>query len=132
MSRHTAAPSRTSGRASAPARAYASLLRRLEELEALDAPARLAEPVATRLVSTPGLRRFFHGEATGIPLHPILTDVPFGAWFMTIYLDLYDDEVSRRAARRLIGLGIASAVPTALSGWAEWALAGEEYTFRWK
>jgi hypothetical protein len=44
---------------------------------------------------------------------------------MAIYLDLFQDAGTQRAATRLVGLGVISAVPTALSGcgWAEWALA---------
>lgn len=120
---HHAVPDDAARRsASAPARTYASLLGRLENAEGLDPFVAFAEPLAGRLVATPALKRFLHGDATGIPVHPILTDVPFGAWFMALYLDLYRDEASRLASRRLIALGIASAVPTALSGWAEWAL----------
>ena len=65
-----------------------------------------------------------HGDATGIPLHIILTDLPLGAWWMAQFLDLFpDDGGMRRAATRLVGLGVVAAVPTALAGWAEWAQA---------
>ena len=64
-----------------------------------------------------------HGDATGIPLHGIFTDVPFGAWFMAQFLDLFPDDGTQRAATRLVGLGVVAAVPTALAGWAEWALS---------
>jgi uncharacterized membrane protein len=102
---------------------YFRLLGRLERAEALDGPVEAAEPFAQLLVSRESLRRFLHGDATGIPLHPILTDVPFGAWFMAMFLDLFPDPSSQRSARRLMGLGILSAAPTAIAGWAEWALA---------
>lgn len=107
--------------APAPAQAYATLLGRLEDADRLDPAVAFAAPKAARLTAHPALARFFHGDATGIPIHTILTDVPFGAWFMALYLDLYDDEASRIAARRLIALGIAATAPTALSGWAEWS-----------
>ena len=103
---------------------FRRLMRRIEEFEALDPAVRAAEPPAGRLVHNRRLRSFLHGDATGIPLHGVLTDAPFGAWFMAMYLDLYSDPGTQRAATRLIGLGIITAVPTALSGWAEWALAG--------
>lgn len=96
---------------------------RLERLEALDTAVHAAEPRAGRLVQNERVRSFLHGDATGIPLHVILTDVPFGAWFMAMYLDLYPDAGTQRAATRLVGLGVISAAPTALTGWAEWALA---------
>ncbi|WP_427173866.1 DUF2231 domain-containing protein [Arthrobacter sp. 92] len=95
----------------------------LERMEALDAAVRLAEPRARRLVENRRLRSVFHGDSTGIPLHIIFTDVPLGAWFMALYLDLFPDAGTQRAATRLVGLGVVSAVPTAITGWAEWALA---------
>jgi uncharacterized membrane protein len=97
---------------------------RLERLEALDVAVRVAEPRAGRLVENGRIRSLLHGDATGIPLHIILTDVPFGAWFMAVYLDLFSDAGTQRAATRLVGLGVLAAAPTALTGWAEWALAG--------
>ena len=95
----------------------------MERSTALDPAVRLVEPAATRIVANPRVRDVLHGHATGIPLHPIYTDVPFGAWFMSLFLDLFDDDSSRRATTRLVGLGVVSAAPTALTGWAEWALA---------
>ena len=102
---------------------YSRLLGRLERAEALDRPVEAAAPFAQLLVSRESLRRFLHGDATGIPIHVILTDVPFGAWFMAMFLDLFPDDASRRSARRLVGLGVLSAAPTAVAGWAEWVLS---------
>lgn len=98
-------------------------MHRLEELDRLDPAVRAADPLAGKLVANPRLRRFFHGDATGIPLHGIATDVPFGAWFMAIFLDLFPDAGTRRAATRLVALGVAAAAPTGISGWAQWARA---------
>lgn len=102
---------------------YSRLLGRLERAEALDRPVEAAAPFAQRLVSPERLRRLLHGDATGIPVHVILTDVPLGAWWMAVFLDLFPDGPSQRSARRLVGLGVLSAAPTAVAGWAEWALA---------
>jgi hypothetical protein len=102
---------------------YTRLLQRLERSQALDAAIKAAEPVARRLVAGDQVRRLMHGEATGVPLHIIWTDVPFGAWFMAQYLDLFPDAGTRRAATRLVRLGVVAALPTAVTGWAEWALA---------
>lgn len=102
---------------------FRRMMRRLEESDRLDPAVRAADPLAGRLVAKPRLRRFFHGDATGIPPHVIATDVPFGAWFMAIFLDLFPDAGSRRAAARLVALGVVAAGPTGLSGWAEWARA---------
>ena len=102
---------------------FRRLMGKLERAESLDGAVRAISPLAQRLVANGRLRSVLHGDATGLPLHVILTDVPFGAWFMAQYLDLFPDEGSQRAATRLVGLGVVAAAPTALSGWAEWALA---------
>jgi uncharacterized membrane protein len=98
-------------------------LRRVEESDRLDPAVAAVEPVAARLVASQRLRSLFHGNATGIPLHIIYTDVPFGALFGALFLDLFRDRSTRRAATRMVGLGVVGAVPTAITGWAEWALA---------
>ncbi len=102
---------------------FLRMMRRLEDSDRLDPAVRAADPIAGRLVAKPGLRRFFHGDATGIPPHVIATDVPFGAWFMAIFLDLFPDAGTRRASTRLVALGVVAAAPTGISGWAEWARA---------
>jgi len=101
--------------------AYKRLLQRLELSSTWDGAIDAVAPVAGRLIAAAPARRFFHGDATGVPLHGILTDVPLGAWFLAQFLDLFRDDGSRRAATRLMTLGVASAVPTAVAGWAEWA-----------
>jgi len=101
--------------------AFIRLMRQLERSERLDPVVGAVEPIASRMIANERLRRLLHGDATGTPLHVILTDVPFGAWFMALFLDLFPDRGTRRAATRLVGLGVVAAVPTALTGWAEWA-----------
>ena len=90
---------------------YTPLLGALEAAKPLDAVVKRAEPLATRLMARRRVRRFIRGDTTGIPLHTILSDVPFGAWWMAIFLDLFNDDGSRQAAKRLVALGVASAVP---------------------
>jgi uncharacterized membrane protein len=63
------------------------------------------------------------GSWLGQPLHPTLTDIPLGMWTAASVLDLASvlgDLDSRPAAQRLVGVGLLSAVPTALTGWADW------------
>jgi len=95
----------------------------VERTSALDWMVRAVEPAARRLVAREPVRRVLHGDSTGVPLHLIVRDLPYGAWFMAQFLDLFSDPGSMRAARRLVGLGVVTAVPTAVTGWAEWALA---------
>ena len=53
----------------------------------------------------------------GHPLHPLLTDLPIGAWSMAALLDALD----ARSADVLVGAGIAAAVPTAATGLNDWS-----------
>lgn len=107
-------PSRAPGR-------YARFLAALEEARSLDAAVDRAGPLASRLMVHRRVRAFIRGDTTGIPLHVILTDAPFGTWWSAVFLDLFNDEDSRRSAKRLVAAGVVSAVPTALSGWATWS-----------
>lgn len=52
----------------------------------------------------------------GHPVHPMWTDLPIGFWTSSWVLDLLGDERDRRAARRLIALGVLSALPTMAFG----------------
>lgn len=101
---------------------YPQFLGWLEGAKPLGALARKVDPYASRLTARPGMRSFFRGDGTGIPLHSILTDGPFGAWWSAIFLDFYKDDGSRGAAKRLVGLGVIASVPTAVSGWAQWSM----------
>lgn len=103
--------------------AFLRALGGLEGWHGLDPAVRAVAPLATRIVANKRIRSLLHGDATGIPLHGILTDAPFGAWWMAQFLDLFPEAGTRRAARRLVGVGLLMAVPTALTGLGEWALA---------
>ncbi|TDD72086.1 DUF2231 domain-containing protein [Jiangella aurantiaca] len=65
-------------------------------------------------------RRLLHGHWLGHAVHPLLTDVPVGAWTSAALLDLSGRRELRPAARFLVGAGLVAAVPTAVTGLAEW------------
>jgi uncharacterized membrane protein len=96
---------------------------RIEGASALDAPAAVIQRLADVLLADPQRRQLLHGTWLGHAVHPILTDLPIGFWTSTTVLDLIGGKKSRPAATRLLGLGLAAAVPTALTGWAEWGVA---------
>jgi len=80
---------------------------------------------AVRAVVPPGrLADALHGTWLGHPLHPALSDVPIGAYLSAAVLDAVPGQET--AATALIGVGVAAAVPTALSGATDWAAAGPE------
>lgn len=101
------------------------LAQRLEGAKALDPAVRAISPAAGALIASEGRRKILHGDWMGHAVHPLLTDLPIGFWTSATVLDLVGGEEARPAARRLVGLGVLSAVPTAITGWAEWAATSE-------
>ncbi|WP_413450147.1 DUF2231 domain-containing protein [Georgenia phoenicis] len=81
--------------------------------------ARLTGPTE-RLIASPGRRDLLLGKQLGHALHPILTDLPIGFWTSSLVLDV-TLPAAPHASRRLVGLGLLAAVPTVVTGWAEWA-----------
>ena len=63
------------------------------------------------------LKDFFHGVWLGHSLHPVLTDIPLGAWTAGVVFDLIGSEAAADAS---FGLGSLAAVPTAMAGTADW------------
>ena len=95
--------------------------RRIAQLEALDAPAKKIGK-AVRAVIKPGpVKNALSGTWLGHALHPMLTDVTIGSFTSAVMLDWLGGEESEQAARRLIGIGLLSAVPTVSSGYSDWA-----------
>ncbi len=70
------------------------------------------------------VQNFLNGVWLGHPLHPVLTDVPVGAWTTTLVLDvitfLTENESLGTAADLTLATGLAVAVPTALTGLTDW------------
>lgn len=93
----------------------------VEQLAPLDRLDDLLTPVTTQLFGDDRVRAAVQGVWFGHGLHPLMTDFPLGMWMSGTLLDLIGGPESRPAAQRLIGLGVAAAVPTALTGLAEWA-----------
>jgi nitrite reductase/ring-hydroxylating ferredoxin subunit/uncharacterized membrane protein len=80
-----------------------------------------------KLLGNPGhaLKTFFHGTWLGHPLHPVLTDIPLGAWTIAVIFDLsYLIERSHgwvSAADVTIFIGLLAAVGAAVSGYTDWS-----------
>lgn len=105
--------------------ALVDLTRRLEGATALDGSRRAAQQVADVLLADGTRRDLLHGTWLGHALHPVMTDLPIGCWVSASLLDLLGGTQSRPAATRLVGIGLAAAVPTAVTGLAEWGVTGE-------
>jgi len=68
-----------------------------------------------------------HGTWLGHPLHPILTDVPIGAWTAAVAFDAADAAGAdcSRAARAASLVGLAGGALSAITGLADWSAVGE-------
>lgn len=101
---------------------------RLESAKALD---RVAGPLARRvgrLLPAGPAKNTLSGTRLGHPVHPLLVGLPIGALSGVSILDLLasrsngtDARGDGRARRRLLTLGLASALPAAAAGMADWS-----------
>jgi nitrite reductase/ring-hydroxylating ferredoxin subunit len=64
-------------------------------------------------------RDVLHGRWLGHPVHPLMVQVPVGSWLSAAVLDLRPGR--SREAQLLVGVGLAAAVPSALTGATDWA-----------
>src|SRR3954469_4732632 len=94
---------------------------RLEQIDALDGVAERVSAAASSVTHKPPVSSLLSGTWIGHPLHPVLTDLPIGSWTSAFVLDLLGGPRSRPAAQSLVGLGVLTAVPTAVTGLADWA-----------
>ncbi len=65
-----------------------------------------------------------NGVWLGHPLHPMLIQVPVGAWLSASILDLARGD--ERGARLLVATGLIAAVPAAPAGAADWSEQHEQ------
>jgi hypothetical protein len=100
-------------------------MHRIEASAALDRPAEVVERLARAVVRPGAAEDALTGAWLGHALHPLLTDIPLGTWLSASLLDLVGGKAARPAARRLIGIGVLNALPTAASGLAEWLQADQ-------
>ena len=95
---------------------------------ALDATAEVTlnqkNPVAQQV------RNVLHGTWLGHPLHPVLTDVPIGAWSAATALDLYElstgDETFSPGADAAVGIGLIGAGAAAVAGLNDWQFTNDK------
>jgi nitrite reductase/ring-hydroxylating ferredoxin subunit/uncharacterized membrane protein len=96
---------------------------KIERAERLDSVVSPVQRIVQRI--PPGrFRDALHGVWLGHPLHPLLVQVPIGAWLSAALLDASGD--GERQARRLIRTGLLAAVPAALAGSSDWAEQHEQ------
>lgn len=72
-----------------------------------------------------GVKTFFNGTWLGHPVHPVLTDIPLGAWTLAVIFDLVyifgqRSATARSGAELVIAVGIVAALGAAVTGYTDW------------
>jgi nitrite reductase/ring-hydroxylating ferredoxin subunit/uncharacterized membrane protein len=81
---------------------------------------RAADAVSAATRHTP-VKNLLSGSWLGHPLHPVLTDIPIGAFGMASLIDVTGGRAGAATARRLVGVGLIATVPTAAAGASDWS-----------
>lgn len=94
---------------------------RLEGDQRLDRLAKTMRRTAAPIADGP-MGPVLRGEWLGHALHPLLTDLPLGCWLSAGMLDLVGGKGAQKSAQRLVGMGVAWAMPTMAAGASEWPM----------
>src|SRR5512140_2688992 len=95
------------------------LVERQEWLEPVESGLQSAVAGTFNATGAPGraVRNFLHGTWLGHPLHPVLTDIPLGAWTAALVLDAAGEDDSADLA---VKIGLAGAAASAITGLTDW------------
>jgi nitrite reductase/ring-hydroxylating ferredoxin subunit/uncharacterized membrane protein len=96
-------------------------LDRLEELSVLDPVVKPLRSAVNATIRPRSLQDTLHGTWLGHPLHPVLVQVPLGAFASASILDLVGGKDAHDGADLLAMTGLVSAVPAALAGANDWS-----------
>lgn len=96
-----------------------ALLEYIERRQSLDKVLGTLQQGGRRYLQSRRLRTLLSGTPLGHPAHPMLVDVPIGFWTSAMVLD-FTSAGQRKAARRLVGLGVLAAVPAIATGLSDW------------
>lgn len=76
------------------------------------------------------IQNFLHGVWLGHAVHPVLTDIPVGAWTVACVLDLIEDTTGTRqysaGADAALNIGLIGAVGAAVTGVTDWKDISQE------
>jgi len=109
-----------------------ALIKTIEQQEVLERLSEQIRPLVRGSFEMAGptgkqVKNFLHGTWLGHPLHPVLTDVPIGAWTAAFALDAMESISGRRelgsGADVAITVGLVGAVGAAATGLTDWSEA---------
>jgi nitrite reductase/ring-hydroxylating ferredoxin subunit/uncharacterized membrane protein len=107
-----------------------ALMQFIEKQGTLDRLGNELQPAVNQAFQSAGengrqVKNFLHGTWLGHPLHPVLTDVPIGAWTTALALDAMEAISGKKAlgegADAAIAVGLAGAVGAAVTGLTDWS-----------
>jgi uncharacterized membrane protein len=102
-------------------------IRLIEKQRWLEDLADNVQPAVQELLENLGdeVKDLLHGKWLGHPLHPVLTDIPVGAWTAALIMDAVElmsgNESVGDAADLAVGVGLAGAVGAAVTGATDWS-----------
>jgi nitrite reductase/ring-hydroxylating ferredoxin subunit len=100
-----------------------NLIRNIEDLDAVDHVSGQVAGWVQRATQHDAVENLLSGTWLGHKLHPVLTDLPIGAWSMASALDVTAGRPGATAARKLVGLGLIATLPTAATGATDWSVS---------
>lgn len=107
-----------------------ALIKAVDQQEALDRLSDQIQPLVRNAFESAGpagreVKNMLHGTWLGHPLHPVLTDVPIGAWTAALALDAMESISGRRelgaGADAAIAVGLVGAAGAAVTGLTDWS-----------
>jgi nitrite reductase/ring-hydroxylating ferredoxin subunit/uncharacterized membrane protein len=107
-----------------------ALLNVIERQDFLEQASEAIQPAVTNAFKSAGpagqeVKNFLHGTWLGHPLHPVLTDVPVGAWTAALALDAMETISGRKelsaGADAAIAVGLVGALGSAVTGLTDWS-----------
>ncbi|MGZ8851711.1 MAG: DUF2231 domain-containing protein [Thermoanaerobaculia bacterium] len=104
----------------------ANIIAEQEWIDSLAEP--LQQTIRDLLKQTLELKNALHGTWLGHPLHPVLTNIPVGAWTVALALDGLEGVTGREdfaaGADAAIAIGLLGALGAAVTGLTDWSETG--------
>lgn len=105
-----------------------SVMELIDEQEWLDKAGAAVQPVILNAFKAGGktgndVKNFLHGKWLGHPVHPMLTDIPLGAWTTAVVLDtmeLCGSKQYKPGADAAVSIGLVGAAGAAITGITDW------------
>jgi nitrite reductase/ring-hydroxylating ferredoxin subunit/uncharacterized membrane protein len=107
-----------------------TLMKAIDEQDWLDQAGEAIAPAITNAFRAGGeagreIEDFLHGTWLGHPLHPVLTDLPIGAWSTAVVFDAIETISGRKELRAgadaAVAIGLIGALGAAVTGAADWS-----------